>query len=658
MAVSYTHLDVYKRQTINGSQDNNSMTVVNPVVTRRRGRPPSTVKAERKLGTTLQRSQSDMTFPKPAIPNSSISTKQLPYIQRTATSVGDDDNKRVELQAQQLQVDEQQRYSTEFKEISLDDGLSSDIEKDQDDHETGNTLKLQQQRQPLNTKLELSSTPSSPSLPTSPNDLAQANGYDQHHYGSNIGTSPILSTIPPYSAQGRPSTADINDKVNKYLSKLVDYFISNDMRLNKQVPPELLEPPPNSAPFIDAPIDPEQHSAFHWACSMGILPIVETLFSAGTNIRTTNSHGQTPLMRSAMFHNSYTRRSFPRIFQLLHETVFDVDNDLQTVIHHIVKRKSSTPSAIYYLDTVLSKIKDFSPQYGVEMLLNAQDNNGDTALHIAARNGDKLFFDTLLNNGALNTIRNKKGLTPNEIMNEHYQTQQNEQGGSNENDKDRLSNGVTKSPLTPSPVISDYLMYPSQAATRMSRGIPNIVNMMKQMAESYNDVLQNSESNEKILLKKLKTISRAIESVSSKNIELINGKSEDELTPYIDSKIQEIDDLKKEVTFFRREMKNKIELRQSARLKKYVELERTGEGALIDADNVENDTNKRLQLATELTLLQMKRRKERIEMILNFFNDNAKIHKYRRMISEATELGTDEVDNCLEVILQNLVNIS
>ena len=154
---------------------------------------------------------------------------------------------------------------------------------------------------------------------------------------------------------------------------------------------------------------------------MGNLPIAEALYEAGTSIRSTNSEGQTPLMRSSLFHNSYTRRTFPRIFLLLHETVFDVDSHSQTVIHHIVKRKSTTPSAVYYLDVVLSKIKDFSPQYRIELLLNTQDKNGDTALHIASKNGDIVFFNTLVKMGALTTISNKEGLTANEIMNRQYE---------------------------------------------------------------------------------------------------------------------------------------------------------------------------------------------------------------------------------------------
>ena len=90
------------------------------------------------------------------------------------------------------------------------------------------------------------SVSSSPSLPTSPGDFADSNPFEERFPGG--GTSPIISMIPRYPVTSRPQTSDINDKVNKYLSKLVDYFISNEMKSNKSLPQVLLHPPPHSAP--------------------------------------------------------------------------------------------------------------------------------------------------------------------------------------------------------------------------------------------------------------------------------------------------------------------------------------------------------------------------------------------------------------------------
>lgn len=655
-------------------------TVVNPVVSRRRGRPATGQKGRRKLNApSLQRSQSDVGYPRPAIPTSSIATKQLPSIRTTNM------NSLMEEEEDENKMHEEQQGH--FKELDIVDGLSSDIEPHGHvvrhelvhggANDTNNSQKL--------IHGTMSSSQSSPSLPTSPSELSEANPFDQR-FGS-AGTSPIMSAIPRYSIQSRPQSTDIHDKVNEYLSKLVDYFISSEVRSNRSVPTELLLPPPHSAPYIDAPIDPELHTAFHWACSMGNLPIVEALVEAGTSLRSTNSQGQTPLMRSSMFHNSYSRRTFPRIFELLHDTVFEVDSQLQTVIHHVVRRKSSTPSAVYYLDVILSKIKDFSPQYRIELLLNAQDRFGETALHIAAENGDKHFFNTLVRNGALSTITNKERLTPNEIMNEHYeqllsknQAQVSTEislatNGNSGNGGAGIAggtNGVVGAPVgsmgglsarMDSPVgsmtpllntaTSDYVMFPSQAATRLSRSIPEVVASMKQMADRYNSLYHQRDIDTRNLERTLHSMSKTIRSVNLRTMAVLNNNSVDEFDATMGQKLVEMESLRKEVKSLRTRTTNKWEREQYVLLKHYMASEAAQGGVAGGRDK--GMLNERLKLAFQLCVLQLQR-KSKLEEALQIVEDNSKIHKYRKMISEGTEMETEKVDGCLDVILESLTN--
>ncbi|EJS44384.1 mbp1p [Saccharomyces arboricola H-6] len=661
------------------NQFQNNKLLGNPTpVPRKRGRPVgSTRGSKRKLGVGLQRSQSDMGFPRPAIPNSSISTTQLPSIRSTmgpqSPTLSIMEEGKPDSRQQQ-----QQNNSAQFKEIDLEDGLSSDVEPPQQLQQgfnQGTNFVPQQQSSLIQTQQVESiatSASSSPSLPTSPGDFADSNPFEERFPGG--GTSPIISMIPRYSVTSRPQTSDINDKVNKYLSKLVDYFISNEMKSNKSLPQALLHPPPHSAPYIDAPIDPELHTAFHWACSMGNLPIAKALYEAGTSIRSTNSQGQTPLMRSSLFHNSYTRRTFPRIFQLLHETVFDVDSQSQTVIHHIVKRKSATPSAVYYLDVVLSKIKDFSPQYRIELLLNAQDKNGDTALHIASKNGDIVFFNTLVRMGALTTISNKEGLTANEIMNQQYEQMMTQNGSNihsnslnsdlnlhvnthNSDVKNDVNSMVVMSPISP----SEYITYPSQIATNISRNIPNVVNSMKQMASIYNDLHEQHDEELKSLQKTLKSLSKTKIQVDLKTLEVLkdsseyrNGEAQRDEDYEVLSHLQQqnVENLRRRLIRYKQMIKQKLEYRQMVLLGRLMEDE-----SQTSADNIEGNENnalERLQLAQELTKLQFQRRKQ-LDSLMKKFEDNSKIHKYRRIIREGTEMNIEEVDGSLDVILQTLI---
>jgi ankyrin repeat protein len=51
---------------------------------------------------------------------------------------------------------------------------------------------------------------------------------------------------------------------------------------------------------------------------------------------------------------------------------------------------------------------------------NEKFDKGNTLLHIAAYNNDKTMINLLLNNGADDSIKNKDGYTPSEIINFYY----------------------------------------------------------------------------------------------------------------------------------------------------------------------------------------------------------------------------------------------
>lgn len=775
--------------------------VVNPVVTRRRGRPPLANKVKRKLGVGVSRSQSDITFSKPSLPpNSSTTTVTLrsqnkPNLeplpsQRSSSSssyvstVQQQNQQHLQIQQQQSQTfgtinrndhlttSQLQKVLPHFKEIDIDDGLSSDIEptvlKD-DTHII--TRSTQQSRH--------SSIMSSPSLT---NEFSDPLPFDNQRF-DQIGTSPIVSGIPRYNSNisnqhahinntninsninysntnfdehindnnnnghntnnhsnnsnntnpDRPITSDINDKINLYLTKLVDYFISNEHKSNKAVPQELLEPPPNCVPYIDVPIDPELHTAFHWACSMGNLQIIEALYNVGTSTRSLNALGQTPLMRSAMFHNSYTKRTFTRIFQLLHDSVFDIDSNMQSVIHLIVKRKSTTPSAMYYLGIILSKIKDFIPQYRIESLLNAQDIHGDTPLHLAARNGDRTFFDILTHNGALSTIANKQNETPNELFNKNFENQlsnlnrspiientthetvnntlqqendnksnhddtknikthdniHNENIKSNDNQDDNLSpinqgnsnntnqaNSDHKEFLLDENYISpnEFIIYPSQAATTLARGIPTIVQSMKDLSDKFNAVFQKNNDEIKKLENNIVSLQNNTSQIQKKIMEIYNC-STDEIDQAIKDRDHEVQLLTHKSNQLKRQLRYRIEKRQRYQLERFIAQEEiktetdkdttthndsnnddpTDDHQETDAyaDEDEKMLDVGLRRVVKLTLLQFKR-KSIIKQMIKFYEDQSNIHKYRKMISEGTDLDIGEIDESLDVILKTL----
>ncbi|GAA6061267.1 hypothetical protein JCM10212_000708 [Sporobolomyces blumeae] len=192
----------------------------------------------------------------------------------------------------------------------------------------------------------------------------------------------------------------------RYARMILDYFVSE----STTVPPFLLQPPADFDPNVV--IDDDGHTALHWACAMGRIRIVKLLLSAGADIFRANSMGQTALMRSVMFTNNYDLRKFPELFELLHRSTINIDRNDRTVFHYIVDialQKGKTHAARYYIETVLARLVQFPEE--VADILNFQDEEGETALTLAARARSKKLVKILLDNGADPKIANRDGKT-------------------------------------------------------------------------------------------------------------------------------------------------------------------------------------------------------------------------------------------------------
>lgn len=189
-----------------------------------------------------------------------------------------------------------------------------------------------------------------------------------------------------------------------YGDQILEYFISD----TNQIPPVLIHPPPDFDPNMA--IDDDGHTALHWASAMGRIRIVKLLLTAGADIFKVNKAGQTALMRSVMFANNYDVRKFPELYELLHRSTLNIDNSNRTVFHHIVDvamSKGKTHAARYYMETVLNRLSDYPRE--LADIINFQDEDGETALTLAARCRSKRLVKTLIDHGADPKLTNKDG---------------------------------------------------------------------------------------------------------------------------------------------------------------------------------------------------------------------------------------------------------
>ncbi|KAH9943028.1 apses-domain-containing protein [Epithele typhae] len=191
-----------------------------------------------------------------------------------------------------------------------------------------------------------------------------------------------------------------------YGDQILEYFISD----SNQIPEILINPPPDFDPNMA--IDDDGHTALHWASAMGRIRVVKLLLSANADIYKVNKAGQTALMRSVMFANNYDVRKFPELYELLHRSTLNIDNSNRTVFHHIVDvamSKSKTHAARYYMETVLQRLADYPRE--LADIINFQDEDGETALTMAARCRSKRLVKLLLDHGADPKIANRDGKT-------------------------------------------------------------------------------------------------------------------------------------------------------------------------------------------------------------------------------------------------------
>lgn len=204
----------------------------------------------------------------------------------------------------------------------------------------------------------------------------------------------------------RPSNTPQDAVSRAYSEQILEYFISD----SNQIPELLLKPPPDFDPNLA--IDDDHHSPLHWACAMGRIRIVKLLLSAGADIFRANKLGQTCLMRSVMFANNYDVRKFPELYELLHSVTLHIDKFNRTVFHHIIDlamSKGKTHASRYYLETILNRLGDYPKE--LADVINWRDEEGETALTMAARCRSKRLCKLLIDHGANPKIANNDGKT-------------------------------------------------------------------------------------------------------------------------------------------------------------------------------------------------------------------------------------------------------
>ncbi|KAM0809199.1 putative HTH APSES-type domain-containing protein [Seiridium cardinale] len=274
-----------------------------------------------------------------------------------------------------------------------------------------------------------------------------------------------------------------------YGDELLDYFL-----LSRQDGPAARpEPPPNFQP--DYFIDTDRNTSLHWASAMGDVEVMKQLKRFGASLSCQNIRGETPLMRSVCFTNSYEKGSFPAVMKELFDTIDARDESGCSVLHHAVAMRTgrvvSHTCSRYYLDNILNRLQETQDPNFVQLFLDAQDLRGNTALHLAAQSNSRKCIRALLGRGASTDIPNMDGVRAEELI-----QQLNASKGSKERAPQRSSSPFApesqrhvsfRDALTES-VTKLAVTYHSGAANTVQNKItPLVLEKFQDLARSYDE---------------------------------------------------------------------------------------------------------------------------------------------------------------------------
>lgn len=272
-----------------------------------------------------------------------------------------------------------------------------------------------------------------------------------------------------------------------YAHRLLQYFMSNKTNI-----PSLLNRPPHDLD-INVIIDDEGHTSLHWAAAMARIKIVKLLIENGADIYRVNYSGQTALMRSVLFSNNFDLKTFDSLLDLLGTTIFNIDKKDQTVFHHIAAMsdwKGKIYASRYYMESMINKFK--SNQSELISILNVQDINGDTALTIAAKIGNRRLVKLLIDAGASTEVTNEEGMTPKDYFGDidHIMTVRH---GSASPGTSSPQSETNENELDTKELIRTKIEAMFNNMTNNEDSAPSISEAFDEFAESYEKDLVNKE---------------------------------------------------------------------------------------------------------------------------------------------------------------------
>ena len=424
-----------------------------------------------------------------------------------------------------------------------------------------------------------------------------------------------------------------------YSDSLLDYF----MLSHGDNPPPKPEPPVNFNP--DWLIDSDGHTAMHWAAAMGDIEVLRELKKHGANLSFANIRGETPLMRAMLFTNCQDKQTMPAVVKELIQTIEIVDFCRSSALHHaaaVTSSKVKLHCARYYIDIILNKLQEICPPEQLQTILDKQDIDGNTALHIAAKNGARKCVRALVGRGASTNIPNAEKVTADELIQEL-----------NENRKsDRYRQG-SSSPYAPPESRYDMPLEPrsatlhhiSEAAMSIqSKVTPMMIEKFHDLANSFDEELVEKERSEEEAKRILDTVRGELADVKEK---IRNAACQQESPEDVAQGKQQLAQME---TMFMSLVEQQQKMQLWSRLK-HEESKTNGHKASVDDDIAER------VMLTQLIKEQQTIRQQNVKKYTagqSMAGGGEKEDLYRRLLVETLGTEADTMDQNLDILIEQL----
>ncbi|KAG9300110.1 hypothetical protein G9A89_000850 [Geosiphon pyriformis] len=430
---------------------------------------------------------------------------------------------------------------------------------------------------------------------------------------------------------GRPAkvikttTIATSEIIKHYGEQMLRYFTTN-----VPVIPEFIKNPPiDFDPNVV--VDQQAHVALHWAAAMANMEVAKLLLKAGADVERINMLGETALMRAVMFPYNYENKCFPQMLSLLESSIASYDHNDQTVLHHIAiyaGTKGRVAPSRYYMEILLARITQGHDAYK-ECIINMKNNEGDTALNIAARNANKKLVKLLLEAGGDPQIKNKENKNAEDYILKH------------ENEA-RSRAMVTQSETPVHNGINDHnhMASSSTAQLDLRKSLVSTASLiLHDFQESYEERLQRKSK--ELLCAQAELHSAEID-LQAANTTLQEFKSNAENLPAVQQRVVELQRLLREA----------LESRRAERLQELYEEE------LRKLRNTTVDVSRMNELRKKLSELKQSHNASINTLMNTLLASESKLAKYKRIVTVCTGLQPQKLVKKIDLVLESVSSSS